>query len=294
MKNQLISLAHSSKQPTVKLLHSMVQSSVSTLCILITMIIAIGTIDFFTGFEFSVSFLYIFPVMLATWTRGWYFGTISAFFAATTWSVALYAAGFPAPSPAYPIWNTFMRFCILATVGYVFSYFKQALDFEIEQARTDSLSGIANRREFLNRLETELNRSNHSKRPFSVAYLDLDDFKKLNDTGGHGEGDRALRAIGMALRQTCRKMDIPGRIGGDEFALLLPETDKKIAQTIIDRFRERFSLEIQHQQWALGVSIGVINSNGGNLTAEQILSAADAVMYKAKHAGKNKDQFESL
>ena len=295
MKNQFVkALLTKNNHPLMKLLEWIARFSITTFLVSLILIVIIGTIDFYTGFEFSVSFLYIFPVILATWAKGWRFGIASALFAAIVWSVALYTAGFPAPRSSYPIWNTFMRFCVLATIGYAFSFFKRVLESEIENARYDHLTGIANRREFLNVLETEINRSNHSQTPFSVAFLDLDNFKKLNDAAGHSEGNHALRAVGMALKQTCRKMDLPGRIGGDEFALLLPETDETIAKEIIGRFRERFALEIQHNQWALGVSIGIINSHGNNLSAVQILNAADYVMYKAKREGKNQVHFKAL
>jgi len=295
MKNQFVkALLTKNNHTLIKLIEWIAQFSITTFLVSLVLIVVIGTIDFYTGFEFSVSFLYIFPVILATWAKGWRFGIASALFAAIVWSVALYTAGFPAPRSSYPIWNTFMRFCVLATVGYTFSFFKQVLESEIQDARYDHLTGIANRREFLNVLETEINRSNHSQIPFSVAFLDLDNFKKLNDAAGHGAGDHALRAVGMALQQTCRKMDLPGRIGGDEFALLLPDTDELTARAIIERFRERFAFEMQHNQWALGVSIGIINSHGNNLSAVQILNAADYVMYKAKRGGKNQVHFKAL
>jgi len=295
MKNQFVkALLTKNNHTLIKLIEWIAQFSITTFLVSLVLIVVIGTIDFYTGFEFSVSFLYIFPVILATWAKGWRFGIASALFAAIVWSVALYTAGFPAPRSSYPIWNTFMRFCVLATVGYTFSFFKQVLESEIQDARYDHLTGIANRREFLNVLETEINRSNHSQIPFSVAFLDLDNFKELNDAAGHGAGDHTLRAVGMALQQTCRKMDLPGRIGGDEFALLLPDTDELTARAIIERFRERFAFEMQHNQWALGVSIGIINSHGNNLSAVQILNAADYVMYKAKRGGKNQVHFKAL
>lgn len=278
----------------VKLLDWIARSLIKTVSVSLSLIVAIGILDFLTGFALSVSLLYIFPVTIATWSRGWRFGIPIAFLAASVWSVAQYASGFPVPHPVYPLWNTLMRFCVLATVGYAFSFLKLALETEMRAARIDPLTGIANRRKFLGILETELNRSNHSRRPFSVAYFDLDDFKKLNDTSGHSEGDRALCAAGAALKKTCRRMDLPGRIGGDEFALLLPETDEAIARSVIERFRARFAADIEQNQWTLGVSIGVINCSGNHLSAWQILNAADRAMYKAKRAGKNRVYFEVL
>ena len=187
-----------------------------------------------------------------------------------------------------------MRFGVLATIGYAISIFKLMLDSEMRDARLDHLTGIANRREFLSTLEAELNRSNHSGKPFSVAYLDLDNFKKLNDTAGHSEGDSALRVVGTALQQACRKMDLPARIGGDEFALLLPETDESVARSVIQRVRERFDCKLKSKRWDLGVSIGIVNCHGNNVSAQQILNAADRAMYKSKIAGKDRAYFETL
>jgi diguanylate cyclase (GGDEF)-like protein len=270
------------------------QSRWKAISVPIILVAVIGIIDFWTGFAFSVSFLYIIPVTLATWLRGWRFGITVALIGATIWSVVQYVSGFPAPSLMHPFWNTAMRFGVLATIAYTISYFKIVLDAEMRDARLDQLTGIANRREFLRTLESELNRTNHLGRPLAVAYLDLDYFKELNDTQGHSEGDRALRVVGDTLRRTCRKMDLPARIGGDEFALLLPETDDTIAHLVIERFRQNFSSGMTANQWSLGVSIGVVSLREGKFSAQQVLRAADVTMYKAKTAGRDRVHIDVL
>lgn len=276
------------------LFSSIAQSKWKAISLPIALVSTIGIIDFWTGFALSVSFLYIIPVTLATWFRGWRYGIVIAFFGATIWAIVLYLSGFPTPTMIHPIWNTAMRFGVLATVAYTISHFKIALDTEMRDARLDQLTGIANRREFLRTLEAELNRTHHLGRPLSVAYFDLDFFKELNDTRGHAEGDRALRVVADTLRLTCRKMDLPARIGGDEFALLLPETDDIIARLVIERFQDNFSSEIKLHRWRLSASIGVVSLRNGSFSAYQVLNAADEAMYKAKSSGKNRIHIDVL
>lgn len=270
------------------------KSTITAVALSIALIVIIGVIDFCTGYLLSVSLFYIVPVILMAWVRGWRFGVAIAFLAASIWTSAQYIAGFPAPSHVYLLWNTLMRFGVFTTVAYAFGMIKMTLDKEMISARLDPLTGIANRREFLRALESELNRSNHLESIFSIAYFDLDNFKTLNDTAGHSEGDRAIQAVASVLCQTCRKMDFPGRLGGDEFALLLPQTDESTAQGVIQRFQERFSADMKNQGWELGVSIGIVSFQGDSLSSPQLLQAADRAMFKAKRAGKNRVHSETL
>ncbi len=270
------------------------ESTKTTVALSIALIVIIGVIDFWKGYLLSVSLFYIVPVILTAWVRGWRFGVGIAFLAASVWTGAHYIAGFPTPHHVYLLWNVLMRFGVFSTVAYAFGTLKTTLDSEMRSARLDPLTGIANRREFLRALESELNRANHLGSNFSIAYFDLDNFKRLNDISGHSEGDRAIQTVGAALQQTCRKMDVPGRLGGDEFALVLPQTDEATAQGVIRRFQERFSADMKHQGWELGVSIGIVSYRGNGCSTPQLLQAADQAMYKAKQAGKNRIYSETL
>jgi diguanylate cyclase (GGDEF)-like protein len=276
------------------LLNWLEESTITAVAVSIALVLIIGIIDFWKGYLLSVSLFYIVPIILTAWVRGWRFGAAIAFFAASVWTGAHYIAGFPTPNHAYLLWNILMRFGVFSTVAYAFGTLKITLDSEMKSARLDPLTGIVNRREFLRALESELNRANHLGSIFSIAYFDLDNFKRLNDTSGHSEGDRAIRTVGAALQQTCRKMDIPGRLGGEEFALLLPETDEATAQGVIQRFHERFSADMKNQGWELGVSIGIVSYQGNGCSTPQLLHAADQAMYKAKKAGKNHVYSETL
>ena len=114
---------------------------------------------------------------------------------------------------------------VLLSASYVVARFRQSQETLTTLARYDSLTGLANRATFLERLDLELARHRRFERPFSLAVLDCDDFKVVNDAHGHLEGDRLLQVAAATLRVALRKTDLACRLGGDEFAVLLPETD---------------------------------------------------------------------
>lgn len=159
------------------------------------------------------------------------------------------------------------------------------------QATTDELTGLVNRRRFLEALETELERAKLFEEPLSLVLADLDDFKLVNDRHGHLAGDHALQTFGRLLRAHLRKMDVAGRLGGEEFAVLLPETRAEAAVLVADRMRSALAhapLELPGgARITLTASFGIAEL-GPRQTAEQVLSLADAALYEAKAAGKDR------
>jgi diguanylate cyclase (GGDEF)-like protein len=156
---------------------------------------------------------------------------------------------------------------------------------------TDALTGAVNRQSFIDRAELELARSRRYDRPLSLMMLDADHFKLINDTYGHGAGDATLRALGGALRQSLRTTDAIGRLGGEEFAVLLPETDLPGAAELGERLRSQIAnLAVPYGEHSLSVtvSIGVTSLPREVATVEQALRAADSFMYRAKAGGRNR------
>ena len=142
-------------------------------------------------------------------------------------------------------------------------------------ARTDDLTGLANRRHLKEQLGTELARATHHRRPLSLLLLDLDDFKQINDSQGHHAGDMTLRQIADILSQSLRQQDLAARLGGDEFALLLPNTDNGQAQTVSRRL-----IEVVHAQTAVHISTGIATFASDTVT--DLLRVADRNLYKSK------------
>src|SRR5689334_25175403 len=165
--------------------------------------------------------------------------------------------------------------------------FKAYLDVCEEAAFTDHLTGLANRRRFERQLEREVGRTERFNHPFSLLMLDIDNFKKLNDSFGHDAGDDAIRRISRVLREGTRGIDLSARIGGEEFAVLLVETSKAGGLEVAERLRVAIkALEIP-RAGHITASFGVAECPGDAQTAADILKASDVALYEAKRNGRD-------
>jgi diguanylate cyclase (GGDEF)-like protein len=160
------------------------------------------------------------------------------------------------------------------------------------QAHTDSLTGLANRGHFMHLAETELARSVRYGSPYGVLLLDIDHFKAVNDEYGHESGDLVLQALAAILRRILREVDIIGRIGGEEFAILLPETDSTEVPEVAERLRRAVAerdITIGHNlSLCITVSIGVALLSVNSNHLDHILRQADEALYRAKKNGRNR------
>jgi diguanylate cyclase (GGDEF)-like protein len=150
-------------------------------------------------------------------------------------------------------------------------------------AVSDPLTGLANYRRLIAVIESELDRSRRTNRPFSIVLLDMDGLKGINDRYGHLVGSRALVRLGKTLRNQSRAIDTPARYGGDEFAVVLPEAPKDLADRVSLRIRERLAMESEEPRLSVSTGIAAYPEDGD--TAEKLLGAADRVLYRMKHRG---------
>ena len=159
------------------------------------------------------------------------------------------------------------------------------------QANHDPLTGIFNRRYLDDTLPRELNHARRKNDPISVAMLDIDLFKKFNDTFGHEAGDLILRELGHLFKESLRQSDIACRYGGEEFVIVLVDSTQKESLKRFEKIREQINnLQIRYREQLLGrmtVSIGVVEATGNTLTAEELVAAADKALYAAKRAGRD-------
>lgn len=248
----------------------------------LTLVGVIGFADYVTGYTLALSLFYLFPVLLVTHVLGRTAGFALAGVAACVWTLAQWSGGFPA-NALQIAWNLLMRFGILATMTYLLL----ALEIEMREARYDFLTNLINRRHFVRLLEAEQNRSSRNNAPYSVLYLDIDHFKTLNDTLGHAAGDKALQIVAKILRTQSRRMDVPARIGDDEFVVLLPDTNEADCRLIAERIKQALASEIGQRRWPISISIGMTTVCGSAQTTEEILRAADQAMYRVKHASRD-------
>jgi diguanylate cyclase (GGDEF)-like protein len=160
------------------------------------------------------------------------------------------------------------------------------------QATVDELTGLANHRRFRDALDFEFKRMRRTHRPLALVLFDLDNFKSINDTYGHPQGDRVLQAVARVMRDACRSTDVPARYGGEELALILPETDLDGGYTIAEAIRQGVeALEVPLDDGTtlrLTVSAGVCALDRFTIDPAALIQASDAALYDAKRAGKNR------
>jgi diguanylate cyclase (GGDEF)-like protein len=154
-----------------------------------------------------------------------------------------------------------------------------------QQAAKDPLTGLANYRHLVDVLDNEIKRSKRTKREFALLMLDLDGLKRINDRHGHMTGSQALCRLADALCICCRDTDTPARFGGDEFALVLPETQAQAAGLVAHRIRERLANDGKEPKLSVTVGIAIYPTDAQNIDA--LLSAADVAMYSAKGQGRD-------
>jgi two-component system cell cycle response regulator len=163
----------------------------------------------------------------------------------------------------------------------------------LELAATDPLTGLNNRRYLANHLGRQITRSKETRKPCSVLMIDVDHFKRINDTYGHQAGDEVLKALAERLRFNIRGIDLACRYGGEEFVIVMPEADMQTAERVAERLREsiaerQFELGAVRVSLTVTASIGVASLETGDSRSDEILVRADKALYAAKAAGRNK------
>lgn len=160
-----------------------------------------------------------------------------------------------------------------------------------ELAAHDALTGLYNRRHFYEVLRTEFQRSRRHHRPLTVLMVDIDHFKRVNDQHGHLQGDRVLSQVGQLLSDELRQTDVVARYGGDEFALILPETDERSATIVAEKLRGT----VEHRRFVNGgvcneltISVGVAGLDQTLMSEDALMRLTDAALYRAKDAGRNR------
>ncbi|MCA9797779.1 MAG: GGDEF domain-containing protein, partial [Candidatus Eremiobacteraeota bacterium] len=189
------------------------------------------------------------------------------------------------PSIAY--WNTAVRLGFFLIVNHLVGRVRQELIRVRELSQRDPLTGATNRRYFGELAEVELARLARNGRPLSLAYIDLDNFKTVNDSMGHEAGDQVLTTVVRLMRENLRRPDVVARIGGDEFLLMMPETGLSQAQSVLQRLLEACRTKMEENGWPIGMSIGAITTDQP-AELEDLIRGADAQMYISKQSGKNR------
>jgi diguanylate cyclase (GGDEF)-like protein len=253
----------------------------------LALVALIAAFDYCTGPQFSFNLFYLAPVVVCAWWGGFSHGILLALAGSVACGV-VDSLESPMLSPVAVMWNGITRFGTLALTCSLVSRLHASMVRERRLARTDSLTGAANARTFYETAAQEAERARRTGRPLTMAYLDLDDFKQLNDRLGHAAGDAALVHAVAAVRGQLRCADLLARLGGDEFALLLPDTDADGAVALLRRIQALLGQEMHRKALPVTFSIGAITFGRPSTDVDLMIRRIDALMYQAKVRGKGR------
>jgi len=240
--------------------------------------------DVYVGPGVDLTLLYLGPIGFGTIFAGLQAGAVLSALATLGSLEASLLSGERIPG-AVRTWNAAQQLGVFLVLTVVLDAFKKRLLHEQHAARTDPLTGVANRRAFEEAASLETERARRHGRPLSLLYMDCDDFKSVNDRLGHVGGDEALAAVGGAVREAVRVHDTVARLGGDEFGVLLPEIDSPGAIALAERLRAR--LRDSPASQGITFSIGVVTFLSPPASVDEMILRADHLMYAAKRSGKN-------
>lgn len=271
--------------PRKSVVMSAVIAAVAVVCVL----------DRLSAPYFSFTPLYMLPIAAATWLAGWRAASFAAVLAALVhfgshlWVAGSGAAWLPRAVDALSLLAIFVIF-----VAFV-SWLHGSVAAAVRDARIDTLTGLARRGVFVERGRWELARAARYGRTLTVAYVDIDRFKAVNDEFGHEAGDRVLASVGALLQKGIRTFDLAARLGGDEFGLLLPETNAAEAGVLLARLRAGLAETRTPAGAPVTFSIGAVTTvTAADMSFDALLARADALMYVVKKATRNGLRQETL
>lgn len=256
----------------------------------ILIVVLIGYLDNITGEEISFYVYYAIPISLCSWFVSLRAGIIVAVASALAWYI-VDIQEMPA-SAALHYWNICVRLTFFTAMAVILNKLQLTLEREKELASKDTLTGLSNRRAFFETADMEIKRARRYGRPLTIAYMDLDSFKDVNDRKGHEEGDRLLQSVAESLRRCTRATDAVARIGGDEFVVLLPETGEEAAFAAVQKFHQEILQIMREHHWPVTLSIGALTFKDAPESVDEMVRSADHLMYSAKKSGKNSIKFK--
>ncbi len=277
----------SERELNIKYIQFNKQVKLKWVIISIIMIAFAGLLDYFTGPEVAFSLVYLIPVMTSTWFTRKPFAVFISIISATTWTIAEITAGRFYSHLVIHFWNTISMLGFFLIVTILLDRLKTNLNYERVLSRIDYLTGVMNPRSFYEFMDIEIERSKRYGHPFTIAYIDMDNFKKINDKFGHLDGDNVLRIFADTMKSNLRKTDIVARLGGDELVVFLPETDNKAAKQAIEKIKKSVNQNKNLKDYSITLSIGVLTCNTNPPSINKIMESVDSLMYSVKNRGKN-------
>jgi diguanylate cyclase (GGDEF)-like protein len=254
----------------------------------------LGLFDLKTGVEVPLSMFYLIPVFAVSWLAG----ARPGFFICVCASLSYFATHHPRWELERALLlltaDSAARLVFYSVVTLLTANLRLYLERQVHMARTDPLTGAANARAFYEQAELELARARRFRRPVSLVYFDIDDFKEVNDSYGHQIGDLVLVEAARAARSVIREVDLLARLGGDEFAVLLPEADGPSARKVVDKVRDKMLKLNFRTHYPVTFSFGAASFRTAPDSVANMIFWADRTMYQAKQEGKDRVRHESF
>lgn len=249
------------------------------------LVVLLAALDQLTGYELSFSVFYLVPTSIAAWYGSRSMGYAASAMSAAAWLAVEKISAVPYSQEWMIYWNGAVRFLFFIIVAWLVAELHETLKRHQQLARTDNLTGLLNRAGFIAHAAPVIASASRYGHPTSLAYIDLDGFKSINDSLGHARGDDALKVVAQRLLTASRESDVVARLGGDEFAVLLPSTSLQGARSFFGKLQELLYEESRHHGWqTLGFSIGAIVFEQGPPPLGDALRLADELMYRAKRS----------
>jgi diguanylate cyclase (GGDEF)-like protein len=252
----------------------------------IAMTLAMATLRLSVQANLAISLTPLLPIMVIAWYMGTRWGLGMTVFVVSSWLIA----DLLGTTPEVPHWviyvNSTVRTCVLGLTALLVAALRSAYRKQQLLATSDALTGLGNRLRFIAVAEAERQRAGRFGHPITLAYLDLDDFKGVNDKFGHQVGDAVLRLVGTYLQGRLRRIDTVARLGGDEFVVLLPQTGGQAGLHVIAELQRGLSAALSEHGFEVGVSGGVATFLQAPRDVDEMLQAGDQLMYAAKREDK--------
>lgn len=249
-------------------------------------LIAVGASDWATSHELSLNSFYLVVSIFVTWRLGWRWGLACVLLSVANQMALGLILGYPHSKVHYFVVSYLNRLFSAGVIVALVARLRYLHQRERDHSRIDFLTGALNYRGFSSVLAEEMARHRRSGASFSVAYFDVDNFKTVNDTRGHSTGDELLKAVVDLVTRQLRATDRLARVGGDEFAILLPATDQSAVEAIVDRLHRALAQGVE-REFGVTFSVGVATFATAPETEDEVIAFADTLMYRVKGSGKN-------
>ena len=260
---------------------------------LLLSVVGIGAY-FASGQLLESSVFFIIPIAFFTWFVSRHSGLIASGVSSGFTLAANLTSPMHAIHPHVAYWNALVWLAFFLLITIIIAELKVLYLRERQLSRVDNLTGVATRLAFYEVAEGEKNRARRYQHSMTIAYLDLDHFKTVNDSMGHAVGDKALVAVARTIGKTIRQTDTVARMGGDEFAIILPNTRKDAAGHVLSKVLRALDEAMLQGEYPVTFSIGAVTFLTPPESLQEMIQQADKVMYSIKSTGKNRLEQKEL